>query len=84
MLKLLDSNGENFGLLECKWEIPVDTLSVAYGAVGKFSEAIETAQKALVLAQASGDDYAQKEISKHLELYKAGRPYWEELATPGQ
>ena len=53
----------------------LDTLSVAYAAAGRFGEAVETAQKAIDLALSSGQNELAEEIQKHLQLYKAGKPY---------
>ena len=53
----------------------LDTLSVAYAAAGRFNEAISTAQKAIELAKSSDKDKLAEEITKHLQLYKAGKPY---------
>ena len=57
----------------------IDTLAVAYAADGQFQEAIETAQKALVLARSSGNKPLAKNIQKRIELYKANQPYRESL-----
>ncbi len=53
----------------------LDTLGVAYAAAGRFEQAVRTAEQALELARSSGRPESGVEISKHLELYKAGRPY---------
>ncbi len=53
----------------------MDTLSVAYAAAGRFIEAIETAEKAIILADAAGTKELVEEILKRLELYKANKPY---------
>ena len=60
---------ENPGLL--------DTLAAAYAAEGRFSEAVTTAEKALELAKSSGENQMAEEIQNHLQLYKAGQPYFE-------
>jgi tetratricopeptide (TPR) repeat protein len=53
----------------------LDTLAIAYAAVGDFSKAIETAVRAIQLA---GDNEALAgEIQGRLELYKSNRPYRE-------
>jgi arylsulfatase A-like enzyme/Flp pilus assembly protein TadD len=51
----------------------LDTLSAAYAAVGRFSEAIETAQKALDLARSVNRQKLAKEIESHLKRYERGR-----------
>lgn len=53
----------------------LDTLAVAYGAAGDYTKAIETAEKAIQLAVSAGKEELAGEIQKHLELYKAHRPY---------
>jgi len=55
----------------------LDTLAIAYAAAGRFSQAIETAQKAMDLAESAGQKALANEIRKRLELYKAGQPYIE-------
>jgi tetratricopeptide (TPR) repeat protein len=55
----------------------LDTLAVAYAAAGKFNDAIMTAEKALTIAKAAGQEDTAREIQNRLELYKAGRPYRE-------
>ena len=55
----------------------LDTLSVAYGAMGKFPDAIETAQKALKLAESAQQQQLVDEIQNHLELFEHGQPYCE-------
>ena len=57
----------------------LDTLSVAYAAAGRFPEAVETAEKALSLAQSSNQRQLAEEIQSHLELYKHGQPYYDDL-----
>ncbi|MFC1738972.1 sulfatase-like hydrolase/transferase [Planctomycetota bacterium] len=55
----------------------LDTLAVAYAAAGRFSEAVQTAEKALTLAR-SAEMQARivAEIQKRLELFKNNRPYF--------
>jgi tetratricopeptide (TPR) repeat protein len=55
----------------------LDTLAVAYAAASKFNDAILTAEKALKVAKAAGQENTTREIQNHLELYKAGKPYRE-------
>ncbi|UCC21917.1 MAG: tetratricopeptide repeat protein [Planctomycetota bacterium] len=57
----------------------LDTLAAAYAAAGKFSEAVETATKAVKLAEAKGTKVLPGKIRHRLELYKAGQNY---LAEP--
>jgi tetratricopeptide (TPR) repeat protein len=53
----------------------LDTLAVAYAAVGRFNDAIATAQKAIGLARSAGQTQVVSEIETRLELYRAGRAY---------
>jgi Tfp pilus assembly protein PilF len=55
----------------------LDTLSAAYAAAGRFSDAVTTAQKALDLAQAAKDQQFEEDIKERLVLYEAGQPYYE-------
>ncbi len=55
----------------------LDTLAVAYASAGKFSKAVETAEKALELAQSSQKRQLAEDIQNRLLLFKAGRPYIE-------
>ena len=54
----------------------LDTLATTYAEAGRFAEAVETATKALDLAQLQKNSAAQiEQIRLRLEQYKAGRPY---------
>jgi arylsulfatase A-like enzyme/Flp pilus assembly protein TadD len=53
----------------------LDTLSVAYAAAGKYSEAIEAAEKAIVLALSAGRNEMAEDIQKRMEFYRKGQPY---------
>jgi arylsulfatase A-like enzyme/Tfp pilus assembly protein PilF len=55
----------------------LDTLAAAYAADGKFDKAANTAQKAIDLALSTGLQEKARTISKHLELYQAGQPYYQ-------
>jgi tetratricopeptide (TPR) repeat protein len=55
----------------------IDTLAAAYAVAGRFTEAIETAEKAINLAENTGRKDLAEEIQKRLRLYQAGRPYFE-------
>jgi arylsulfatase A-like enzyme/Tfp pilus assembly protein PilF len=57
----------------------LDTLSVAYAAADKFAEAVETAEKAITVAEATGDKKMADDIRKHLELFKASTAYYEDI-----
>ena len=56
----------------------LNTLAVAYAAEGRFKMAIETAQKALELAQSSSQKQLTENIQKHLLLFRQDKPYIEE------
>jgi Flp pilus assembly protein TadD len=53
------------------------TLAVAYASAGRFAEAINTADKALSLAEAANQPQIKKIIQYHLSLYKQGKAYIE-------
>jgi tetratricopeptide (TPR) repeat protein len=53
----------------------LDTLAAAYAAAGEFSEAVETAEKAVSAAKAAGREEMAGAIQKRIELYKAGKRY---------
>ena len=53
----------------------LDTLAVAFAATGKFSRAIETAEKAIELAVHNGKDELAQQIRDRLKLYKNSIPY---------
>ena len=55
--------------------VMLDTLAAAYAATGRFDEAVETAEKALKLAQEANQQQLTERIEKRLELYKAGKAY---------
>jgi len=52
----------------------LDTLAAAYAEAGRFSEAIETSQRALELANASGNTKLANNLQAHLVLYRANSP----------
>lgn len=53
------------------------TLAAAYAEAGRFADAVATAQKAIALAQASGNPGFANANQQLLRLYQAGRPYHE-------
>lgn len=59
-----------------------DALAAAYAALGRFPEAIESGQKALKLAIAAGRTQHASDIQRRLELYQAGKPYYEPIRKP--
>ena len=64
------------------YEVPetLDTLAAAYAEAGQFDKAVETSEKAMQLALASGEKKLAKDIQSRLELYKAKRPYRESFS----
>jgi len=55
----------------------MDTLAAAYAGAGRFSDAVVTLERALELAEPSGQNKLVDEIRNRLRLYKAARPYIE-------
>ena len=55
----------------------LDTLAATYAAAGDFSGAIETAKKAVQLAESSGKSSLVKEIQSRIELYQNQQPYYD-------
>jgi Tfp pilus assembly protein PilF len=55
----------------------LDVLAAALASAGRFDEAVETAQRALVLATAVRDDRAAGRIRDRLSLYQRGQPFRE-------
>ncbi len=53
----------------------LDTLAAAYAAVGRFDDAVKTANRAMNIAKASGRQDLANEIESHIKLYHAGHPY---------
>jgi protein O-mannosyl-transferase len=55
----------------------LDTLAAAHASAGNFSEAVETAEKALQLAESAQQNQLTEQIQNHLQLYKSSEPYIE-------
>jgi arylsulfatase A-like enzyme/Flp pilus assembly protein TadD len=55
----------------------LDTLSVAYAAVGRFTEAVRTAERGIELAREAKDEKTAESIYSRLQLYKKDKPYHE-------
>jgi tetratricopeptide (TPR) repeat protein len=53
----------------------LDTLAAAQAEAGRFSEAVETARKALELATQQNQPALAKSIEPEISLYKAGTPF---------
>jgi tetratricopeptide (TPR) repeat protein len=51
----------------------LDTLGVAYAAVGRFSDALATAESAIDLARSAGQPQLVREIEAHMQFYRVGR-----------
>lgn len=62
-------------LTEYRQPYLLDTLAVAYAAAGRFSQAIETAEKVINLAEAAGQRDKAREIRNRMKFYKEGWPY---------
>ncbi|MGD1021074.1 MAG: tetratricopeptide repeat protein, partial [Verrucomicrobiia bacterium] len=54
---------------------PLDTLAVAYGAAGRFDEAIHTAEECLTLARSAGPTQLVTDVQAQIDLFRAGQPY---------
>ncbi len=61
----------------------LDTLAAAYAEAGHFDQAVETAEKAVRLALAAGQQELGKGIRNRLKLYQAKRPYHESFSPEG-
>ena len=57
----------------------LDTLAAAYAEAGQFDDAVTTAEEAIGLANADGQQKIAAQIRKRLELYRQGRPYRERV-----
>jgi tetratricopeptide (TPR) repeat protein len=53
----------------------VQVLAAAYAEAGRFSEAVESAQRALQFARAQNNSALASDIESQLELYRAGKPF---------
>jgi tetratricopeptide (TPR) repeat protein len=56
------------------------TLAAAYAEAGRFQDAVATAEKAIDLAQAAGQKELCERNRQLLELYRAGKPFHDEVA----
>jgi Flp pilus assembly protein TadD len=64
-------------LTDYKEAVFVGTLAAAYAEVGRFADAIATAEKARALAEAAGAKSLAENNVKLMELYRAGKPFRE-------
>jgi len=55
----------------------LDALAVAYAAAGRFSDAVITAERAVEVAESTGQSRLAQKICARLELFRAGQPYYE-------
>jgi len=53
------------------------TLAAAYAEIGRFEEAVKTAEKAIGLATAAGQKDIAEKNQQLLEFYRARKPYHE-------
>jgi protein O-mannosyl-transferase len=53
----------------------LDLLAAAQAQVGRYAEAVRTAERAIRLADASGQKSLSRVIAERLAFYRAGRPY---------
>jgi tetratricopeptide (TPR) repeat protein len=53
----------------------LDTLAAAYASSSRFKEAVETAEKAIKLAEDANEENLAEEIQERLNLYKSDQPY---------
>jgi Flp pilus assembly protein TadD len=53
----------------------LSTLATAYAETGRFSEAVQTAQRALQLAEAQSNTALADDIRSQIKLYQAGLPF---------
>jgi tetratricopeptide (TPR) repeat protein len=52
----------------------LDVLAAAWAALGRFEQAVQTAQQALALASSTADEPLARAIRERLALYKQGKP----------
>ena len=53
----------------------LDTLAAAYASVGRFDDAVQTAERALAIARQTAQDDLAGEIAQRLDLFRQGKPY---------
>jgi tetratricopeptide (TPR) repeat protein len=52
----------------------LDTLAAAYAEVGRYKDAVKTAERARAFALAAGEKERAEKIRRTIELYRAGKP----------
>jgi len=55
----------------------LDALAAAYAEVGRLTDAIKTAQRAMAAASAAGRNELAGQIEAHLKKYQSGQPWRE-------
>jgi tetratricopeptide (TPR) repeat protein len=60
----------------------LDTLAAAYAVAGRFSEAVEIAEKVKKMAEDAGQKEIAEKMQTRLQLYKANRPYRQKMSQP--
>ena len=60
----------------------LDTLAVAYAAVGQFDRAVTTTESAVALARSNGQTQLLGELNGRLELFRHGHAYRESTNAP--
>lgn len=55
----------------------LDTLAAAYAELGRFDEAVQTAQKAVELGRASGQSSLAEDMVNKILFYRAGKAFYE-------
>ncbi len=60
----------------------LDTLAAAYASAGRFTEAVDTAQKAIILAETANQPQLKSLIQHRLSFYTQGQPYLESVQKP--
>jgi Flp pilus assembly protein TadD len=53
----------------------LSALDVAYAEVGRFDDAVKTAEQVQQLAAAAHQDAVAQQAAKRIELYRAGKPF---------
>jgi tetratricopeptide (TPR) repeat protein len=51
------------------------TLAAAYAQAGRFPEAVEAAQRALLLVEAQSNKKLAKALQSEIKFYQSGKPY---------
>jgi predicted CXXCH cytochrome family protein len=64
-------------LTDARNSVLFDVLAAAQAAVGRFNEAVGSAEQALALARAQGDGREVEAITARLELYRQRRPFFQ-------